>query len=48
MFNLRSAFVQTLQAKKFLQNAKENLEYWDKELDLNCYALRPATLRKWI
>jgi cobalt-zinc-cadmium efflux system outer membrane protein len=35
VFNLRSAFVQTLQAKAFLENAKENLQYWDKELDLN-------------
>ncbi len=35
VFNLRSAFVQTLQAKAVLQNAKENLDYWDKELDVN-------------
>jgi len=35
LFNLRSAFVQTLQAKAVLQNAKENLDYWDKELDVN-------------
>ena len=35
LFNLRSAFVQTLQAKAVLQNAKENLEYWDKELNVN-------------
>jgi cobalt-zinc-cadmium efflux system outer membrane protein len=35
MFNLRSAFVQTLQAKAVLQNAKENLEYWDRELTVN-------------
>jgi cobalt-zinc-cadmium efflux system outer membrane protein len=35
IFTLRSAFVQTLQAKAVLQNAKENLDYWDKELDLN-------------
>jgi cobalt-zinc-cadmium efflux system outer membrane protein len=34
-FNLRSAFVQTLQAKAVLQNARENLEYWDHELDVN-------------
>ena len=27
--------MQTLQAKAVLQNAKENLEYWDKELDVN-------------
>jgi cobalt-zinc-cadmium efflux system outer membrane protein len=35
IFNLRSAFVQTLQAKAVLENAKENLSYWDKELDVN-------------
>jgi cobalt-zinc-cadmium efflux system outer membrane protein len=35
VFNLRSAFVQTLQAKAVLQNAKENLDYWDRELDVN-------------
>jgi cobalt-zinc-cadmium efflux system outer membrane protein len=34
VFNLRSAFVQTLQAKAVLQNATENLAYWDKELDV--------------
>ena len=32
LFNLRSAFVQTLQAKAVLQNARENLDYWDREL----------------
>ncbi len=32
LFNLRNAFVQTLQAKAFLQNAIENLNYWDREL----------------
>lgn len=35
IFNLRSAFVQTLQAKAVLQNARENLDYWDRELDVN-------------
>jgi cobalt-zinc-cadmium efflux system outer membrane protein len=35
IFNLRSAFVQTLQAKAVLENAKENLTYWDRELDVN-------------
>jgi cobalt-zinc-cadmium efflux system outer membrane protein len=34
MFNLRNAFVQTLQAKAVLQNAQENLAYWDRELDV--------------
>ncbi|HEY7336341.1 MAG TPA: TolC family protein [Bryobacteraceae bacterium] len=35
IFTLRSAFVQTLQAKAVLQNAHENLEYWDRELMVN-------------
>jgi cobalt-zinc-cadmium efflux system outer membrane protein len=35
VFNLRSAFVQTLQAKAVLENAKENLAYWDRELGVN-------------
>ena len=34
MFNLRNVFVQTLQAKAVLQNAQENLSYWDRELDV--------------
>jgi len=34
-FNLRNAFVQTLQAKAVLQNAQENLAYWDRELAVN-------------
>jgi len=35
LFNLRNAFVQTLQAKAVLENAKENLAYWDRELAVN-------------
>jgi cobalt-zinc-cadmium efflux system outer membrane protein len=35
VFNLRTAFVQTLQAKAVLQNAQENLTYWDRELEIN-------------
>jgi cobalt-zinc-cadmium efflux system outer membrane protein len=34
VFNLRSAFVQVLQAKAVLRNATENLGYWDRELDV--------------
>jgi cobalt-zinc-cadmium efflux system outer membrane protein len=33
-FTLRNAFVQTLQAKAVLQNAQENLSYWDRELEV--------------
>jgi cobalt-zinc-cadmium efflux system outer membrane protein len=35
IFSLRSAFVQTLQAKAVLENAKQNLAYWDRELEVN-------------
>ena len=35
LFNLRNAFVQTLQAKAVQQNAKQNLDYWDRELAVN-------------
>jgi cobalt-zinc-cadmium efflux system outer membrane protein len=34
LFTLRTAFVQTLQAKAVLQNARENLAYWDRELNV--------------
>jgi cobalt-zinc-cadmium efflux system outer membrane protein len=34
LFNLQGAFVQTLQAKAFLENAKQNIEYWDRELGI--------------
>jgi cobalt-zinc-cadmium efflux system outer membrane protein len=35
LFNLRNAFVGVLQAKAVLQNARDNLEYWDHELSIN-------------
>jgi cobalt-zinc-cadmium efflux system outer membrane protein len=35
LFNLRNAFVGTLQAKAVQVNAKENLDYWDRELAVN-------------
>jgi cobalt-zinc-cadmium efflux system outer membrane protein len=35
VFNLRNAFVQALQAKAVLQNAIDNLTYWDRELEVN-------------
>jgi outer membrane protein, heavy metal efflux system len=35
LFNLRSAFVQTLQQKAVLDLAKENLSYYDHVLDVN-------------
>ncbi len=35
LFTLRNAFVQALQAKAFFAIAKENLEYWNKEIEIN-------------
>jgi outer membrane protein, heavy metal efflux system len=35
LFTLRGAFVQTLQAKAVLENARDNLAYWDRELEVN-------------
>jgi len=35
VFNLRTAFVNVLQSKAILQNAQENLVYWDRELEVN-------------
>jgi outer membrane protein, heavy metal efflux system len=35
MYNLRNAFVGTLQAKAVLENARQNLDYWDHELNVN-------------
>jgi len=35
VFNLRSAFVQVLESKAVLENAQENLSYWDNELGVN-------------
>jgi len=44
VFNLRTAFVQTLQAKAVLQNAKDNLEYWDRELEVQRTRFRAGDL----
>jgi cobalt-zinc-cadmium efflux system outer membrane protein len=35
IFELRSAFVGLLEAKAVLENARENLDYWDRELGVN-------------
>ncbi len=35
LFNLRSAFVQTLQAKAVLEVSKQNLEYYDRVLEIS-------------
>lgn len=44
VFTLRTAFVQVLQAKAFLQNARLNLEYWDHELEINRMRLNAGDL----
>lgn len=44
IFNLRSSFVQTLQAKAVLENAKQNLTYWDRELEVNGTRFRSGDL----
>jgi len=35
LFDLRNAFVQILQAKASVENARENLGYWDRTLDVS-------------
>jgi cobalt-zinc-cadmium efflux system outer membrane protein len=35
LFNLRNAFVQVLQAKSVLENARQNLDYWDHVLQVS-------------
>jgi outer membrane protein, heavy metal efflux system len=44
VFNLRNAFVQTLQAKAVLENARQNLTYWDRELEINRTRLRAGDI----
>jgi cobalt-zinc-cadmium efflux system outer membrane protein len=44
LFNLRNSFVSLLQAKAVLQNARENLEYWDRELGVNRKRLNAGDL----
>ena len=44
VFTLQTAFVNVLQAKAFLQNARENLAYWDHELELNALRLKAGDL----
>ncbi len=46
IFNLQSAFVNTLQAKAFFENAKENLAYWDRELEVDQVRFRAGDIAK--
>lgn len=44
LFSLRNAFVQLIQSKAVLQNARSNLEYWDRELGVNRKRLNAGDL----
>jgi len=44
LFNLRAAFVQVLQAKAALENARENLAYWDRALGVNRVRLKAGDI----
>ena len=46
LFTLRNAFVQALQAKAFFAIAKQNLEYWDKEIEINRDRYKAGDLAK--
>jgi len=46
LFELRGAFVQTLQAKAILDLARENLKYYDRVLDLNRERYKAGGLAK--
>jgi len=47
LFSLRSAFVQTLQAKAVLALTRDNLAYYDGLLVVSRNRSRPATSRRW-
>ena len=44
LFNLRNSFVQVLQAKAVMQNARENLDYWERELGINRMRFRAGDM----
>ncbi len=46
LFTLRNAFVQALQAKAFFDIAKQNLDYWDKEIQINRDRFKAGDLAK--
>jgi cobalt-zinc-cadmium efflux system outer membrane protein len=48
LFTLRSAFVQTLEAKAVLELAKADLEYYDKIIDISKAASKRAIWRRSI
>ncbi len=46
LFNLRTAFIQALQADALLANAKENLDYYEHELAINRDRLRTGDIAR--
>lgn len=44
LFNLAAAYVNVLQAKAFVDNAKQNLTYWDHELEVDSKRLEAGDL----
>jgi outer membrane protein, heavy metal efflux system len=46
LFNLRAAFVQVLEAKALLENAKENLEYFQKQAGINRERLKAGDIAR--
>jgi cobalt-zinc-cadmium efflux system outer membrane protein len=46
LFTLRNAFVQALQAKAMFQIAKDNLDYWDKEIVISKDRYKAGDLAK--
>ena len=46
LFNLRTAFVNALEAKEFFNIAKQNLAYWDKEIDINRERFKAGDIAK--
>jgi len=46
LFTLRNAFVQALQSKAFFEIAKENLDYWNKEIQINTDRFKAGDLAK--
>jgi len=46
LFNLRTAFVQTLQAQRLLANARDNLDYFNRELAISQERLKAGDIAK--
>jgi outer membrane protein, heavy metal efflux system len=46
LFNLRAAFVQVLEAKALLENAKDNLEYFQKQAGINRERLKAGDIAR--